>query len=244
MGDLTANGKPELEKVPQHVAIIMDGNGRWAQQRGLPRIAGHRAGTNNIRQILEGCVEAGVRYLTIYAFSTENWKRPQQEVFGLMRILEDVIQRELNELHRQGVCLRHLGWLDGVDESLSKQVLRAVELTRNNTRLYLNIAFNYGGRAEIIEAIKAMIRDGVSAEDIDTDMVSKYLFTHGQPDPDFIIRTGGELRLSNYLLWQAAYAEIYVTPTYWPDFGKAELFIALQDYARRDRRFGRINVNG
>ncbi|MBI3941510.1 MAG: di-trans,poly-cis-decaprenylcistransferase [Chloroflexi bacterium] len=241
---MAANGTPELERVPQHVAIIMDGNGRWAQQRGLPRIAGHRAGTNNIRQILEGCVEAGVRYLTIYAFSTENWQRPQQEVFGLMRILEDVIQRELNELHRQGVCLRHLGWLDGVDESLSQQVLRAVELTQNNTRLFLNIAFNYGGRAEIIAAIKAIIRDGVPAEDIDTDTVSKYLFTHGQPDPDFIIRTGGELRLSNYLLWQAAYAEIYMTPTYWPDFGKADLFIALQDYARRDRRFGRVNASG
>ncbi|MSP11606.1 MAG: di-trans,poly-cis-decaprenylcistransferase [Chloroflexi bacterium] len=222
----------------------MDGNGRWAQQRGLPRLAGHRAGTNNIRQILEGCVEAGVRYLTIYAFSTENWQRPQQEVFGLMRILEDVIQRELDEMHRQGVCLRHLGWLDGVDESLSRQVVRAVELTRNNTRLFLNVAFNYGGRAEILAAIKAIIREGVSIEDINEVTVNKYLFTHGQPDPDFIIRTGGEQRLSNYLLWQAAYAEIYMTSIYWPDFDKAELFTALQDYARRDRRFGRVNANG
>ncbi|MEW5828869.1 MAG: isoprenyl transferase [Chloroflexota bacterium] len=229
-------------KVPRHVAIIMDGNGRWAIRRGLPRLAGHRAGTENLRRIIEACVEFGVGYLTIYAFSTENWGRPPEEVSGLMRILEDVIDRELNELHKEGVQLRHIGRLERLAPNLQEKVLHAIELTQNNDRLVLNVAFNYGGRDEIVLAIQRMIRDGVAAGDVTDEMVSRYLFTAGVPDPDLIIRTSGELRISNFLIWQAAYSEWYITPTYWPDFGKDELKKALDAYAQRERRYGKVSI--
>lgn len=232
--------KPRLTKVPRHVAIIMDGNGRWAQARGLPRLAGHRAGTDNIRRVLEGCVEAGVEVLTIYAFSTENWERPESEVRGLMRLLEEVIQRELNDLHANGVQIRHSGWLDGVSERLQRLIHQAVDLTRNNDRIILNVAFNYGGRLEIIKAVQAIIRDGVPPEEIDEGLFECYLTTAGLPDPDLIIRTGGDMRLSNFMLWQGAYSEIYSTPTFWPDFDKQALFEAFVDYSQRERRFGRV----
>ena len=209
-----------LDTPPRHIAIIMDGNGRWAISRGKPRLAGHRAGTENLRRVIEACVEFGVQYLTLYAFSTENWGRPVAEVRGLMRILEDVIDRELKELHEQGVQLRHIGRLDRIKPSLKRKVLDAIELTKNNTRLILNIAFNYGGRDEIIWAIRHMIEAGVKPDDITDEVVSQYLFTAGVPDPDLIIRTSGELRGSNFLIWQGAYAEWYFTPTFWPDFGK------------------------
>jgi len=216
----------------------MDGNGRWAIQRGLPRLAGHRAGTENLRRIITACVEFGVRYLTIYAFSTENWGRPREEVQGLMRILEDVIDRELAELHREGVQLRHIGRLERLDPKVQEKVLQAIELTKDNQRLVLNVAFNYGGRDEIICAIQRIIRDGIPADRVDTGLVSRYLFTAGVPDPDLIIRTSGELRVSNFLIWQTAYSEWYITQTFWPDFDKEEFKKALDTYARRDRRYG------
>ena len=237
MGE-TSNTPPE--KTPQHVAIIMDGNGRWALSRGKPRLAGHRAGTENLRRIIRASVDFNVEYLTIYAFSTENWRRPPAEVRGLMHIMEDVIDRELDELNEEGVRLRHLGRLEKLGTKLRKKVQYAVDITKENTRLNLNIAFNYGGRDEIIYAIQHMISEGVKAEDVNIDMMSDYLFTAGIPDPDLIIRTSGELRTSNFLIWQSAYSEWYITPTYWPDFDRNEYAKALETFAQRDRRFGGI----
>jgi undecaprenyl diphosphate synthase len=227
-------------QVPTHIAIIMDGNGRWAISRGLPRLAGHRAGTENLRRVIEACVEFGVKYLTLYAFSTENWGRPIEEVRGLMRILEDVIDRELEELHKQGTRLRHIGRLDRLQPSLRQKVLDAIEYTKDNDRLTLCVAFNYGGRDEIVCAVQHMIEDGVNPDQVNADLVSKYLFTAGVPDPDLIIRTSGELRGSNFLIWQGAYSEWYFTPTYWPDFGKDELALALEEYKHRQRRYGHV----
>lgn len=230
----------KLNKVPTHIAIIMDGNGRWAAARGLPRLAGHRAGTENLRPVIRACVEFGIQYLTIYAFSTENWGRPQEEVEGLMHIIEDVIDKELLELHEEGVRLRHIGRLEQLNPGLRDKVLHAVELTKNNTRLNLNIAFNYGGRDEIVCAIRAMLRDGVKPEDVNEPLIGQYLFTADTPDPDLIVRTSGEMRISNFLIWQGAYSELYVTNAYWPDFDKEELRKALVDYGQRERRFGRL----
>lgn len=230
-----------LEKVPQHVAIIMDGNGRWAIQQGLPRLAGHKAGTENLRRVIRSTVEFGVKYLTIYAFSTENWGRPAEEVNGLMLILQNVIDRELNELHKEGVQLRHIGRLERLDPGIQKKVLKAIELTKNNDRLILNVAFNYSGRDEIVYAIQKIISVGIPAEDVTDELVNKYLFTAGVPDPDLIIRTSGELRLSNFLIWQAAYSEWYITPKFWPDFDKEEYRRALESFAHRDRRYGKVS---
>jgi undecaprenyl diphosphate synthase len=230
-----------LEKIPQHVAMIMDGNGRWALQRGLPRLAGHKAGTENLRRVIRATVEFGIKYLTIYAFSTENWGRPPEEVKGLMYILEDVIDRELNELHKEGVQLRHIGRLEQLSPSLQEKVLDAIEVTKNNDRLILNIAFNYGGRDEIVQAIQRMMKDGVLPEKVTDELVSQYLYTAGVPDPDLIIRTSGELRVSNFLIWQAAYSEWYITPTYWPDFDKEEYHRALEAFSQRDRRYGKVS---
>ncbi len=231
-------------KIPQHVAIIMDGNGRWATARNLPRLAGHRAGTENLRRIIEACVEFGIRYLTLYAFSTENWGRPEEEVQGLLSIIEDVLDREVGQLHRNGVQLRHLGKLDGLSPFLQRRVREAIELTRDNKRLTLNVAFNYGGRDEIVHAVQRIIAEGVPAESVDEDLLSRHLYTSGTPDPDLIIRTSGELRISNFLIWQAAYAEWYITPAYWPDFDKEELRRALWEFSQRDRRFGRSSSGG
>jgi undecaprenyl diphosphate synthase len=236
-----SDSTPSPERLPVHVAIIMDGNGRWALKRGLPRLAGHKAGTENLRRIIRACVELGIQYLTIYAFSTENWGRPREEVNGLLRILEDVIDKELKELHEQGVRLRHIGRLDQLPSHLQRKVIEAVKITENNTRLTLNVAFNYGGRDEIIQAVQHMIKDGLGVEEITPETFSRYLYTAGTPDPDLIIRTSGELRISNFLIWQAAYAEWYVTPTYWPDFDKQELRKAIETYANRDRRYGKVS---
>jgi undecaprenyl diphosphate synthase len=230
----------QLTVVPRHIAIITDGNGRWAGKRGLPRLAGHRAGTENIRQIIEGCVELGVEILTLYAFSTENWSRPTDEVSGLMSILAEVIDRETDELHANGVRLCHIGDLDALDPMLQERVLYAVNLTRFNTRLTVNVALNYGGRAEIVEAARRLLRDGVRPEELDETQFASYLYTGGMRDPDLIIRTAGEMRLSNFLLWQAAYAEYYSTPLYWPDFDGDELRQALREFGRRQRRFGSV----
>jgi undecaprenyl diphosphate synthase len=230
-----------VEKVPKHVAIIMDGNGRWALSRGLPRLAGHRAGTENLRRVIRATVEFGIPYLTIYAFSTENWGRPPEEVKGLLYILEDVIDRELNELKEEGVQLRHIGRLERLAPRLQEKVLDAIEMTKNNDRLILNIAFNYGGRDEIVQAIQRMMKDGVPPDKVTDELVGQYLYTAGVPDPDLIIRTSGELRVSNFLIWQAAYSEWYITPTYWPDFDKDEYRRALEAFAQRDRRYGKVS---
>ena len=229
------------DRVPRHVAIIMDGNGRWAISRGLPRLAGHKAGTENLRRVIRASVEFGIQYLTIYAFSTENWGRPPEEVQGLLHILEDVIDRELEELHKEGVQLRHIGRLERLSPALQKKVLSAIDRTKDNSRLVLNVAFNYGGRDEIVQAIQRMMKDGVQAESVTAELVSHYLYTAGVPDPDLIIRTSGELRVSNFLIWQGAYAELYSTPTYWPDFDKEEYRRALETYAQRERRYGGVS---
>lgn len=227
-------------RVPYHLAIIMDGNGRWAQSQGKPRHEGHRAGTENLRRILKACSEFGIKILTIYAFSTENWGRPPAEVAFLMRILETVIDREMEDLHANGVQLRHIGHIEGLQPHLQKKVRQAIEKTRNNDRLILNVAFNYGGRDEIVSAVRRIVADGVPADQITEDLIAYYLFTAGQADPDLVVRTSGEIRVSNFLIWQAAYAEYYITPTYWPDFGKEELRKALDEFARRERRFGLV----
>jgi len=232
----------QLTKVPCHLAIIMDGNGRWARSRGLPRLAGHRAGTENIRRILEGCVEHGIKILTLYAFSTENWGRPSAEVRGIMRILEQTIDRELQQLHQNGVQLRHIGRLEGISEELRRRVREAIELTKHNDRIILNVAFNYGGRTEIVDAVRRLVESEVDPDRLDEHLFSQYLYTAGLPDPDLIIRTAGELRISNFLIWQSAYAEYYATPTYWPDFNRDELDRALLEYNSRERRFGLLKA--
>jgi undecaprenyl diphosphate synthase len=236
-----AENTPSAERLPRHVAIIMDGNGRWAISRGLPRLAGHKAGTENLRKVIRASVEFGIKYLTIYAFSTENWGRPPEEVQGLLHILEDVIDRELSELHKEGVQLRHIGRLERLSPMLQEKVQTAIETTRNNDRLVLIVAFNYGGRDEIVQAIQRIMRDGIPSEQVTADLVSQYLYTAGVPDPDLIIRTSGELRVSNFLIWQGAYAELYSTPAFWPDFDKEEYRRALDTFAQRDRRYGGVS---
>lgn len=228
----------QLAKVPQHVAIIMDGNGRWAKQHGLPRTEGHRHGVENLRRVLRACVQEGVKVLTIYAFSTENWSRPRYEVDALMRLLEVFIGRELNELDKEGVQIRHIGETTGVPPRLQKKINDATTRTKHNTTLILNVAFNYGGRKEIVEAVKQIICEGIPADDVTEELISRYMYTGDLPDPDLIIRTSGELRVSNFLIWQGSYSEYYVTPTLWPDFDQHEFHKALETYAQRKRRFG------
>lgn len=229
----------DSERVPCHVAIIMDGNGRWAKERGLPRIAGHRAGTENIRRIVESCIRCGVRHLSLYAFSTENWNRPEDEVKGLLSILGEAIERETPKLHAEGVRITHLGRMDGLSPRLQRAIERSCEKTSQNTRLTLNVCYNYGGRLEIVDAVKRIIAEGVPAEQVDEAMIGRYLYSTNSPDPDLIIRTAGEQRLSNFLIWQAAYSEYWFTPLYWPDFGKDEFLQALVDYGTRLRKFGK-----
>ncbi|MBI5651737.1 MAG: di-trans,poly-cis-decaprenylcistransferase [Chloroflexi bacterium] len=232
--------KSALTKIPVHIAIIMDGNGRWAQRRGQPRLFGHRAGVENMRRVLESAVEFGVKVLTIYAFSTENWGRPGDEVQGLLNILQDELARQVPELHKNGVRLRHLGRLEGISDKMKQGVHEAIELTKHNDRITLNVAFNYGGRAEILDAVRGMIRDGIAPERVDETVFANYLYSAGLPDPDLIVRTAGEMRLSNFLIWQSAYAEYYTTPTLWPDFDKSELYNALLAFSQRQRRFGKL----
>jgi len=232
---------PEAGAIPRHVGIIMDGNGRWAKRRGLPRLAGHHAGTENVRRITIACADAGVDILTIYAFSTENWRRPAEEVRGLMTLLAQRIDREAAELHRNNVRIRHIGTLDGINPRLAQRVRAAVELTCNNSGLVLNVAFNYGSRHEIARAVRRIVERGVAAEEITEELIEEHLDTAGLPELDLVIRTGGEMRLSNFLLWQAAYAEYYSTPTCWPDFGREELYAAFAEFGRRTRRFGGLS---
>ncbi len=226
--------------LPRHVAIIMDGNGRWAKARGKSRQAGHRAGTENIRRVIERFAARGVQYLTLYAFSTENWNRPRREVGALMRVLALALRNEVENFHRNNIRLLHIGRLDGLPPALQKQVRAALDLTRDNTAMTVCVAFNYGGRDEIVQAVRRIAADGVPPEHIDEALISSYLYTAGVPDPDLVIRTAGEMRLSNFLLWQASYAELYVTPVYWPDFDAEEVDRALAEYARRTRKFGAV----
>ncbi|MFN8555866.1 MAG: polyprenyl diphosphate synthase [Dehalococcoidia bacterium] len=226
--------------VPRHVAIIMDGNGRWARERGKSRQAGHRAGTENIRRVIEQFAHRGVAYLTLYAFSTENWNRPSREVSALMRVLALALRNEVGNFHRNNIRLVHLGRIEALPDVLQRQVRSALDLTRNNTRMTVCVAFNYGSRDEIVHAVRRIVADGVAAESIDEALISSYLYTAGIPDPDLVIRTAGELRLSNFLLWQAAYAELYSTPVYWPDFDAEQVDLALAEYARRTRKFGAV----
>ena len=231
---------PEISPLPRHVAIIMDGNGRWAQERGLPRLEGHRQGTENIRRVVSAFAKYGTKYLTLFAFSTENWNRPRPEVNGLFRLLAQVIDRETEDLHRREVKLKHVGRLDGLSPRLAKRVKQAVELTKDNTGMTLSVAFNYGGRAEVLDAVRSLLSRGITPADLDEDIFRRYLYTPDLPDPDLIIRTGGEVRVSNFLIWQAAYSEYYFTPAYWPDFGDEEMEKALLAYSQRQRRFGRV----
>ncbi len=235
---------PPLPRIPAHVGIIMDGNGRWARSRGLPRLAGHRAGVENLRRILRAAVRFGVPMLTIYAFSTENWSRPPDEVEGLIHLIYEALNREVDELNRNGVQLRHIGRLDPLPEDLKMRIQQAIALTRQNTRLILNVAFNYGGRAEIVDAVRKIVAEGLAPEAITEEVISAHLYTAGCPDPDLIIRTSGEMRVSNFLIWQGAYAEYYITSIYWPDFDEDAFYAALQDYAQRERRFGGVISSG
>ncbi len=227
-------------QIPRHVAIIMDGNGRWAQQRGLSRQQGHRAGTENIRRIIQSFGERGVKALTLYAFSTENWTRPRREVNALMRLIPRVIDRELNELHKNGVRLVHVGDMTPLDERLRTRVEAAIELTKDNTRMTVALAFNYGGRAEIVDAVRRIVAERVPSATIDEAVLSEHMYTAGLPELDLLIRTAGDMRISNFLLWQSAYAELYFTPTLWPDFDEEEIDRALAAYAQRERRFGGV----
>ena len=225
--------------MPTHVAIVMDGNGRWATERGLPRLAGHRAGAENIRRVVEYSLKAGLLYLTLYAFSTENWSRPRSEVRGLLRLLAEAVERETPRLNEAEVRINHLGRLDRLPLPLAETVIHAVESTRHNTRLNLNICFDYSGRAELLDAVRQIVAEHVPAESIDERLIRRHLYSHDQPDPDLIIRTAGEQRLSNFLVWQAAYSEYYFTPCHWPDFGPDEFRQALLDYGSRLRKFGK-----
>ncbi|MBI4300641.1 MAG: di-trans,poly-cis-decaprenylcistransferase [Chloroflexi bacterium] len=216
----------------------MDGNGRWAKKHNRPRIVGHKAGTENIRRIIHTAADFGVQCVTFYAFSTENWGRPKTEVRSLMQILGRAIRRETGNLNREGVRIVHLGSLEGLPRRLQDEMRQAVELTKDNTRITMCVAFNYGGRAEILGAIRNMLQDGVCPDQVNEELLSSYLYTAGLPDPDLIIRTAGEMRLSNFLIWQAAYSEYYSTPVFWPDFGVEDMRDALIAYSRRQRRFG------
>ena len=225
-------------RVPRHVAVIMDGNGRWATQRGLPRAAGHRAGTENIRRVIERFADHGAQYLTLYAFSTENWNRPQREVRMLIRLLRFFLRREVENLHKNGIRLHLLGHVETLPEWLQKQIASAIDLTSGNRRMVLNICFSYGGRDDILLAVQQIVRDEIPASEVTEEMISDRLYTTGMPDPDLLIRTAGDQRISNFLLWQCAYAELYFTDTYWPDFGREDIDIALAQYGRRKRKFG------
>ena len=232
----------EGRAVPRHIAVIMDGNGRWATERHMPRSMGHRAGVEALRRVVQLCDDYHVPMLSVYAFSTENWGRPQDEVDALMGLMWETIRSDVDRLHQNGVRLRHIGRLEGLAPDVQKAIQWMMDLTRDNTKLELNVCFNYGGRAEIVDAVRAIVRSGAAPETIDEDMISRHLYTRDLPDPDLIIRTGGEMRLSNYLIWQAAYAEFYSSPRLWPDFDHDDFVAALDAYSARKRRFGKTDA--
>ena len=231
--------------LPKHVGVIMDGNGRWAKGRGLPRVAGHNEGVNSVQEIVEFCGEVGIDYLTIYTFSEENWKRPSWEVASLMQLLVTTINKQIERLDRQNVQIRTIGHLDKLPSLAKRSMISAMKRTKDNTGLILNVALSYGGRQEIVDAVKKLARQvkngELDLENIDEMMISNELYTAGQPDPDLIIRTGGEHRVSNFLLWQLAYSELYITKTAWPDFRKAQFLEAVWSYIHRERRFGMVS---
>ncbi len=233
-------------ELPEHVAIIMDGNGRWAKERGLPRVAGHKAGVKTVREIVKASLSLGVPILTLYAFSQENWKRPKAEISVLMDLLDFFINKEIKELMKQGVCLRTIGHIEALPPRTLAKLEEAIERTRGNSNLILNLALNYGARTEILDAVRSLIDEARGSsgltEALDERLFSDRLYTRGLPDPDLLIRTSGEMRLSNFLLWQLSYSEIYITRKYWPDFSKEDFFKAIREYQRRDRRFGDVSA--
>ncbi len=236
-------GKVKLKKInhlPVHVAIVPDGNGRWAEQRGLPRLAGHRAGVKKMRSLIEHLNDYQVKCVTLYGFSTENWGRPGDEIDGLFQILAERINKDVPKLHKRGVRVRHLGRSEALPTWLQRTINKATELTKDNTGMTLNLAFNYGGHIEILDAIRRIVVDNIPPEKIDEKLFSSYLYTAGMPDVDLLIRTGDELRLSNFLIWQTAYSEYYFTQTLWPDFTNKDIDKALLDYSQRERRFGAL----
>jgi len=230
----------KIARLPSHVAIIMDGNGRWAEQHGLSRLGGHQAGAENIRPIIKCLNQHQIKYVTLYGFSTENWNRPEDEVTGLLRLFEESINKYVSELHENGIKLRHLGHVEELPQGLQLAVNKAIELTKNNTRMTLSFALNYGGRLEILDAVRHIIAEGIPRQNIDEKLFNSYLYTAGLPDVDLLIRTGGEFRISNFLIWQAVYSEYYFTDVLWPDFNQKELEKALLAYSQRQRRFGRL----
>jgi len=234
-----SQAKKRFARLPNHIAIIMDGNGRWAQKRGLPRLEGHRAGLERARSVVKYLNEYHIKYVTLYSFSTENWSRPRDEVIGLLRILEESINKDSKELHETNIRLRHLGRLERLPPGLKQAINRGLELTKNNSGMTLSLAFDYGGRLEIVEAARRIVADGIPAKRIDEKLFSRYLYTAGLPDVDLLIRTSGEFRVSNFLLWQSAYSEYYFAEVLWPDFDSREVDKALAAYNRRQRRFGR-----
>src|ERR671912_811127 len=233
-----------FDRLPAHIAVIMDGNGRWAAQRHLPRVEGHRAGIDSVREVVEGSARLGIKVLTLYAFSVENWKRPAAEVSTLMMLLKRYLRSELNTLLRNNIRFKVVGRVEDLARDVQQELRDAEERTASNTGMQFNIALNYGGRAEIVEAARRMAADGVPADQIDEARFGSYLYTAGQPDPDLLIRTSGEMRVSNFLLWQIAYAEIWVTDTLWPDFRKRDLLEAIVAYQKRDRRYGGVTPPG
>jgi len=230
----------KIARLPNHVAIVPDGNGRWAEQRGLPRLAGHQAGSENMWRMVKYLSTYPIKYVTVYGFSTENWNRPEDEVRGLLSILEEAINKHAPALHKRGVRLRHLGRLSELPQGLQLAINRAVELTKNNTGMTLSLAFNYGGRIEILDAVRRLMAEGITTQNIDEELFSSYLYTADSPDVDLLVRSGDELRLSNFLIWQTAYSEYYFTKVLWPDFTKKDIDKALLSYSQRQRRFGRL----
>jgi len=234
----------DVTRLPQHIAVIMDGNGRWAKKRGKPRIFGHRAGSDSVKAIIDTCARLQIKAVTLYAFSTENWKRPKSEVSGLMQMLKKVLRRELDEVVANNIRFQAIGNIAGLAPDVQAELAYATEKTANNTGMVMCVALNYGGRAEIVEAARRSVVDAVgegrSPDDIGESDIERNLYTHGLPDVDLLIRTSGEMRISNFLLWQLAYSEIYVTPTLFPDFRRPQIFEAIIDYQKRERRFGDV----
>lgn len=236
-----------VSRIPKHVAIIMDGNGRWARERGLPRVAGHKAGVDAVREAVKACIELGIPILTLYAFSQENWKRPKEEVSLLMNLLDFFLRQEVKNLQKEGVRLQAIGRIEALPAATISRLKEAIQATRNNQKLILNIALNYGARTEILDAVRNILKEAASdagwmngSRVLTEELFSDYLYTQGLPDPDLLIRTSGEMRLSNFLLWQLSYAEIYITKKYWPDFKKADFLKAIREYEKRERRFGDV----
>ena len=234
--------KIDQDNLPQHIAIIMDGNGRWAKQHAIGRIRGHKRGAQAVRAAVRTCREIGIKYLTLFAFSIENWGRPTKEVEGLMSLLEEYLEKELKELHKKGIKLTTIGDIDQLKPSVKEKIISAKKITANNDQMVLNLALSYGSRDEIIGAVKKIVQDSqngkIKSGDINKEIFSKYLNTCEMPDPDLLIRTSGEYRISNFLLWQLAYTELYFTPVLWPDFKKEDIFKAIASYQKRERRFG------